>query len=133
MEPVSGGAAVAIGAVVVVVGFGLWLVFKHYCRLVVSISPVTVAQYASTSITATLERKGWAFGSWSAVVPATYTATSSASGRAGANVTGSPTTAAATSATVTIAGAARGPDNIRITASGADCTNVSGSVPVTVT
>ncbi len=131
MEPVSGTGVAVIAVVVVVVGIGLWLLFKHSCRLIVSANPVTVALYASLPITATLQRKGWAFGSWSAVVPATYTATTR--GNAGAAVTGSPTTAAATSATITITGAARGTDTVTISASGADCTNVSGPVAVNVT
>lgn len=131
MEPISGTGVVVIGVVVVVVGFGLWVLLKHSCRLVVSVNPVTVALYASLPITATLQRKGWAFGSWSAVVPATYTAATR--GNAGAVVTGSPTTAAANSATVTITGAARGTDTVTISASGSDCTNVSGPVSVTIT
>ncbi|MEZ5635963.1 MAG: hypothetical protein R3E92_02395 [Burkholderiaceae bacterium] len=36
MEPVSGTGVVVIGLIVVVVGFSLWLVLKHSCRLVVS-------------------------------------------------------------------------------------------------
>ena len=131
MEPVSGTGVVVIGLIVVVVGFSLWLVLKHSCRLVVSANPVSVALYASVPITATLQRKSWALGSWSAVVPATYTAASR--GNAGAAVTGSPTTAAATSATITITGAARGTDTVTISASGSDCTSVSGPVSVTIT
>ncbi|MCB2044395.1 MAG: hypothetical protein KDH48_28350, partial [Rhodoferax sp.] len=69
MEPVSGTGVVVIGLIVVVVGFSLWLVLKHSCRLVVSANPVSVALYASVPITATLQRKSWALGSWSAVVP----------------------------------------------------------------
>jgi len=130
MDPASGTGVVVIAAVVVVVGFGLWLIFKHYCRLVVSASPVTVGLYGNTSITATLERKSWLGGTWTAVVPATYTATGGS--KASATVAGSPTTAAAAGASVTITGAAQGSDTVKVSASGGDCTNVSGEISVTI-
>ena len=130
MEPGSGTAVVVIAVVVVVVGVGLFLLLRHSCRLTVAGTPVAVALYASGTITVTLERKGWALASWTAVVPATYAATGGTS--ASAAVGGSPTVAGAPSATVTISGAATGTDTVRVTASGGDC-SVFGDVPVTVT
>jgi hypothetical protein len=130
MEPVSGTGVVVIGGIIVVVGIGAWLIFRHRCRLVVSASPIHVGLYGTASITATLQRKGWLGGTWTTVTPATYTATGGSI--AAATVTGSPTTAAATGATVTITGAATGSDTVKVTASGGDCTGVSGEISVTV-
>ena len=129
MEPATGTGVVILAAVVVVVGVGLYFLFKHYCRLVVTAPPASIAIFTSASITATLQRKSWLGGTWTTVVPATYTASGGA--QAAAAVTGSPTTAAAPSATVTITGAAVGTDTITISASGADC-SVSLTVGVTV-
>ena len=130
MDPGTGTAVVILAGAVVVVGIGAYLTFKHYCRLTVSASAIHVALYGTTSVTATLDRKSWAFGTWTAVVPATYAATPS--GNAGATVTGSPTAAPLTSATVTITGAANGTGTIKISASGGDCTGLTADLSVTV-
>jgi hypothetical protein len=129
MDPATGSGVVVIAAVVVVVGIGAYFLLKHYCRLVVTAPPATIAIYTSASITATLQRKSWALGTWTNVVPASYSA--SGGSYAGAAATGTPTTAAAPSATVTITGAAVGTDTITISASGADC-NVSLTVGATI-
>jgi hypothetical protein len=131
MDPASGTGVVVIGACVVIVGVGLYFLLKHYCRLVVSAAPpVHVALYGSVSFTATLQRKSWAFGTWTTVVPATYTATGGST--AASAVSGSPTAAAAPSATVTVTGAANGTDTVKVSASGGDCTGVTGDVAIAV-
>ncbi|SBO44225.1 protein of unknown function [Cyanobium sp. NIES-981] len=128
----AGGTGVLVIAVVVVgVGIGLWLIFKHYCRLTVTPStPVVVAQYATATVIVTLERKSWVGGSWTAVVPANYSATST--GKAQAALAGSPTNATTSSATLTLTGGYKGQDSIKITASGSDC-SLGGTLPVTIT
>ena len=116
----------------VVIGIAAYLTFKHYCRMTVAAasSPVSVTLYGTVAVTATLQRKSWLFGSWTPVTPATITATPT--GTANATVAGSPASAAAPGATVSIIGATVGSTTIKISGTGGDCTSISADIPVAV-
>jgi len=130
MEPISGTGIVVIAGGVILIGVGAYLLLKGYCRLVLSANTVNVALYGTVSVTATLEYKSWAFGTWTPV-PATFTI--SISGTASGTVAGGPaTTAASPAATVNISGAALGPGTVTVTATGGNCANRSGVVSVSV-
>ena len=127
----GGAAPFIIGvAVVVVVGLCLWLLFKTYYNLRSSAASVTVRLYGKAPVTFTLERKGWAFGTYAAI-PATFTFTPAAPGCAAPQPTSASSTAAAP-ASIDVVGASIGSNSISVSAARRR-TTVTASNSATVT
>jgi hypothetical protein len=127
-EPVSSTVVVVV-VVVIAVGVGLFLLFKTYTMLSISPGSMNLRLYGQAPLTATLKRKGWAFGSYT---DTGGTLSFTTTGAAAVSPGGVTTTAASATATVTVTGAAPGTGTVTVVGTTTEGGKVGASIGVTV-
>lgn len=129
---VAQGVVVLIIVGVVVVGAGLYWLLSDSYQMVVTATGTTIPLNTRVTVTASLQRRSWRFGSWTNV-PGNFSVRVGATGILAPNPMTAATSAATPTFSVTVAGTATGTDTVRITGTTLDgSANASGAVGMTV-